>query len=526
MKKNKWFERGNLLFVLFYMILAVMMLVAVFALCRVQFNGVDDKQLLLCILLDLMIVTFMIILGKRLESENVIFERLLILLIIAGTIIIRLFSFSILKTVPVSDFKVPTDYYNYITQRGPYISGEDADFYQLYYARFPAWFTYMRIVRLIYNIFGFNVNYIVCMNILLNAGTTLVIYLVGKTIFSKKTGFLASGLYAFSPSMIVYSSVHTPDHFSMLLIGVICIFWNRMYNARKIDNKKGVFTNALLVIFFACLLNLFKPLKILLLLVFVCAEIMCSFHAVFVNFKVYLKKNYRYWLMFIITFIVSGWLTSSILNMRVESEVKINTVDSLPLYLFTGYSVNESGHYDNAAGDKILYQLMEKYGQDQEGLMRELSIMAKQQLKDNFKYLSNIWGDKYGSLVSNEYTYWHFSNYSEDVNYTNSLESTLGPIFLRLASSFMLIIYIGVIILAIKQIIAGSNNYILVTLSLMIVGYLLMLVVGAGVQSRYKSIIMPVMILVSAQGWEILSKLSNRIVDLSVEKIKKRRDNS
>lgn len=525
MKKNKWFEKDNLLFILFYFILAVMMLVAVVAWYKVQFNGVNDKQLILCILLDLIIVTFIIILGKRLESENVIFERLLIILIIATSIIIRIFSFTILKTVPVSDFKVPTDFYNYFNQRGPYISGEDADFYQLYYARFPAWFTYMRIVRLIYNIFGFNVNYIVYMNILLNAGTTLVIYLVGKKIFSKKTGFLAAGLYAFSPSMIVYSSVHTPDHFSMLLIGVICMFWSRMYNARKFDNKKGFYTNALLVIFFACLLNLFKPLKILLLLVFVCTEIMCSYHEVFANLKVYLKKNYRYWLMFITTFIVSSWLTSSILNMRVESVVKIETVDSLPMYLFTGYSVNDSGHYDNAAGDEILYQLMEKYGQDQEGLMKELSILARQQLKDNSKHLINIWAEKYGSLVSNEYTYWSFANYSDDVNYTNSLETAIGPVFLRLAASSMLIIYIGVIILAAKQIFTSSHNDMLVTLSLMIVGYLLMLIVGGGVQSRYKSIIMPIMILVSAQGWEIFANLFRNIVDLSAEKIKKRRNN-
>ena len=218
------------------------------------------------------IVLFCMLINK-IEMTEKTGRRILLLLVVLG-IALRWIMLQIMQTQPVSDLAVPHNFYDYYQQRGPYtevVPWNQRDSYQLYYSSYWGWYMFMRVVKLVYDLFGRNMLWIQILNMVLAAGSMVLIYAL---IPSRKLAIIAVMLFAFEPSMIVDSCCLLPAHYAIFFILLAALFWMRAekYRGEWPHSKKGLVY--ILCTALACaLVNWFKPLSVFFLVVFVCFEV-------------------------------------------------------------------------------------------------------------------------------------------------------------------------------------------------------------------------------------------------------------
>lgn len=431
---------------------------------------------------------------------------ILLCAVVAGGILVRLGTLYFLQTQPVSDFETPFRFCQYYQTHGPYtesVPWSQRDFFQLYYTRFPAWFPYMRLIMLIYDLFGENLRWIQMLDMLLAGASIIAIYF---TISSKTTALLASALFAFNPSLIVYSCITTPDHITILLFILAVFFWRRLEENRInwLHNKKGRIY-ALAIILCCMLINLFKPLSILFAVVFICYESVVHLYPALrarLPIKQLWKTVLSGELAFLLILLCGIAATNAALQYSVERMFQTEVVNSTSYYILLGCTVDEDGKYDaynNNVGNKIFSATCEKYENDYTKVFPEIERLAKEQIRKNLPLLPSIWQAKHEIAFSSEYSYFSFSNTSADEAYKSSVQKTCQIPLPTAMLTMMRLLYAFSALFALVEISGKKISKQMLLAAIIIVGYVLVLILG-GVQSRYKSLIVPLWCMISAHA--------------------------
>ena len=510
--KNK-----NILYCLFLAaIFMIFIFASYFSLETILGNAyIHDQSIKVLISFICLIIIFSFILNKLKLTKKQI-AILFIILILVG-LSLRVFSMYTLKTVQISDFANSERLYNYLQENGEFQYHENpADNVSLQnnFAMFPTWYIYSAIIVQMFNIVGYNAEYIIELNLMLVALASLFLYKGVSRLFSSKIALLSIFFFSICPSLITYSNIGTPDHFTILLICALIFCWSFVL---KENNKKKKYLQSIILILIMSLINLFKPLSIYMLLVFVCSEILINIFGNLKNIKKYFKLNWKYLSFFIISFLIINTSITQMANLITEKNIKMTIKDSSGMYLLWGYTLNENKEYDsNYIYNQIMPELLKKYEYDYDKVLSELSIIAKQNLKNNIKYIPNIWEAKFKILFANEGDYFSFANTNE--KYSEKLSLNYYNDYIVVSNSFMGITYILICISCIGSIITEKSNKETSIIYLMIIGFIAIVILG-GVQSRYKSLISVQFFIMAAIGIEYLWSIIN-LVKIKIKKKK------
>lgn len=473
------------------------------------------------IIILLTLIFYILISKLKLTNRQTII--ILLLLIIAG-VGLRIWSVNYFQTSQLSDFANPEKLYKYIEKNGQFsVHDRTIDYHSLQnnFSLFPTWANYSYLVLNIYNIFGYHPNIVKIMNIILFVLTNVFIFVGTKNMFSKKIALLTCLMFSISPTLILYTNVATPDFFTILFMSLIILFWSLSIKNKTIIKKKYIYM-FLTIVSMACV-NLFKPLSIYMLLVIIVSEFILEISGNYKNIKSYFKQNYKFLLFILISFFTLNFSFAKITNVYVENNIKLSIKNSSSMYLLWGYSVDKNIKYSsNYVYDRVMPDLNEKYNNDYDLILKELSVVAKDNFKKNIKYIPNIWNDKFVILFEFEdYYYWANTSKNKEKIYDESFNT-----YTVISAAYAGIMYISIIILALILIFKKNKDKTMtkngIIILLMIAGYLAILILG-GVQSRYKCLISIQFAIISAISLnQLVSIIANfNSKHFSIKKTKK-----
>lgn len=458
-----------------------------------------DVCFYLFIIIFIIILFYMIIKSIDLNTKKTILCISIILLL---GIIARIISIYLFKTEQVSDFQNAEKLYKFLLENKFQYQSNPLNNTSLQnnFSLFPTWTLYCYLMFVLYNIFGFTTAFVKYMNIILYVISTIFIYIGAKNFYTKKIGLLSIFIFSLAPTLIIYNNVATPDHFTILFMSIVIYIWSLLL---KYSNTKTKYILSIFLIINMVLINMFKPLSIYMLLVFICSEVISLFTKK--EAKAF-KKNWKYYLFFIITFICINSGANYILNNSVEKLIKLSVKDSSSMYMLWGYSLNEEGIYDsNYIYTPKMAELSKKYQNDYNLILKDLDKIASDNLKQNVKYLPKIWIAKFRIAFNNEMDYFSFANTSKD---SEIISNKYYNKVCLITNSFMALNYLMIVLFCIYEYrnkIFEKKSYIIL---LMIMGYLAILILG-GVQSRYKSLISPQFFILYALGIDYLLRKLN-----------------
>lgn len=426
---------------------------------------------------------------RKLPIDKKWVEIGLLILIIGLGLGFRIGANHLLKTQPFSDFATPNNVYLADANEifAPHENSIDNSFFQRYYAMYPAWFPYMKITSGIYDMVGFNIEAIKVFNWILSVGTMLLLYWSSKTIFGKRTAFLATLFFACFPSLILYSNITTPDHITIFLIALWISTWVLMIKKRK-EERKSLYWISVVHLLILASINYFKPLSVFGILVFLGTEVLYYGIPILGNKerrKQYFKKSVPYVLGMIILFFGIGFLFQSGLKKEIKKTTNMEVVDSTGLYLLWAYSLNEEKHYDPNVGTDILSEAMVKYSYDLDQIMADLNEKAKAQFINNLPYLPRILQEKFMILFKDDGDIFGFSNFSNNEAHEALMRDQYYYPFVNVSGAFWGILFLLIVVSLLKEVRKNDKNPFIIVLSLMLIGYFFILLLG-GVQSRYK----------------------------------------
>lgn len=491
--------KNNLLFRIFYAMFAGAMLLAFYHI-KIEFKAsewVYYTVISFLLYLGLILLFYAAISRINFARDKYCGVIILCAVIVLG-ILLRWTAIHFFQNEQISDFARPIRFYHngYVyTEKVPW---NQRDGNQIYYAQFPAWFPYLRLVMLIFNLLGENALWLQIMNILLGVASTIIIYFLTT---EKKTALMAALLFTLNPSLICYSCISTPDHITILLFLLILLFWSRLEHYRQDhpwNRNTLLFSGALILC--CTLVNWFKPLSIFFVVAFICYEVAVYLYPA-LRKKMQLKKLWHnilcYELAFLSVLLITISAGNVLLTNRVESVIKTDVINSTGMYLFWGYSVDENGNYAPSCATNVLVELQKHYDNDLQKVYADIDYLAKEQIRNNFSLLPKIFYQKYRSAVGCDYDFFAIANSSPDSTYAQSVYNTLMYPIVAATEVHTRTWYLISALYAILAILRKKTDKQTFLASLIIFGYLLVLVLG-GTQARYKSLVIPLWCFVSA----------------------------
>lgn len=479
-------------YILFVMIFITMFLYAGFSCIRNIYNPIFMKEYLFGTVFSICIIMFCVLSTRHYNKLTVRAEIVYIIFIMLFAFTLRWFSILIMKTTQVSDFLFP---HKFIQISKGVVQDEEFLNYMIdYYAKYPAWFPYMKLLNIFYNIFckgEITIEAVKYANAVLNSITCGGIYYVGRSFFSKRVAALASIMYCCFPSLIIWVNVTTPDHITMILLVLQMIVWFWMWNIR--NNKKVCIILVCLYSSICVLINWFKPLSILFILVFL-----------FFFLATYTSKEKKQLIMlgkiFVLSFTVFYWSSNWLLAVWIEQNIQKDVVDSSWYYIYVGNTMTEEGTWDRERGDRIASEVFKKYD-DLKEQMKEFRKMAIEELCNNKLKVPLLWLNKYDEALSNEGVTWYWCNTNNQNEYNEKLYETIGLAYHFIANQYYLCIILLVALCGISQLSVKYKDKNIFYLFLIVSGFIGILILS-GVQSRYKIIVMPLIVLLCAYGLE------------------------
>ena len=498
MAENNILLRG---FLLLFMALMVIILVA----CIYGYHGSQFALPYIYVYIAVIAITCLAAI-YAVDTGDARKEYVLLFLITAAGVFARWIACLILDTEPISDFNGPFSFYTYYKERGPYtevVPWTQRDFFQYNYSIFPAWFPYVRLVMVIYDLFGENINHIIAMNMLLASASFLLIYVM---IPNKKVALMAVALFSFMPSMVVYSCITTPDHVTIFLILLSVFLWMQAEKHRDDWQKSKKAVLLVLGTSVCCsLVNWFKPLSVLYLVAFVCYEAAVHLYPAIrarMPFRQMLTRVLSFELAVLLILGVSLYAGQAILENRIESMMKSEVLNATPLYILWGCSADGNGNYDPAVASEVYEEYVIETDHDYAAALEMVGETAREWLRHNLT--PQFWRSKILSAFSTEFGFYSFANSSSVEGYSQMVIGVLqGPLLLSM-NSYMCILYIMVIGYILYMLISKRIERLDVYISIVTFGYLLVLMIG-GVQSRYKSLILPLLCILAARSlWKYI----------------------
>lgn len=436
-------------------------------------------------------IVFLYLLFQRKFKDITNYDKKIFLVIIMG-IILRLGYFYLMGTEQISDFLNPTRFYFHLLERGEYSEYvyllKRLDNFQKYYALFPAWGTYMIILNKVYTIFGYSKNIVLYLNLILFTLTSIILYSGVKLVFNKKIAFFSSCVFIFYPQLIMWISINTPDHFVILLTSLIIFLYGLYLKERS--NKK-VFIVLFLLFLVSSLINLFKPLSVLFLLIYIFSEIVN-----YCNFNEY-KINLKYIIFSVVSFLLISNFINNYSQRSIEGIIKTKVQQGTSYYILWGYSTDKNGNW-KADACKNEIETVEKESKTFEEQLSKMDLIAKQTIRKNIKLFPKIWIQKLAYLFSSENWAISWTNTSLDSNkqdFIKKIETEIGIILTIFNSFIMYMMSFGVL----------KKNKMTNILSMSWLGYMMFLVV-ASVQTRYRCVFYLYQCILAVNGYEVMKE--------------------
>ncbi|MCL2203761.1 MAG: glycosyltransferase family 39 protein [Defluviitaleaceae bacterium] len=435
-------------------------------------------------------VFFYALFGAKTENDAEIKKWLYISAVIILGLFFRIISWYIFSPEQVQDFGRAHSVYLFIAQHGPFhpaATWADYHSYQFYYARFPAWFSFFAITRLMYSIFGVDIRLMVVLNYFMYLFSAFLLYLSVKRFFSFAVAFCAVALFALNPILVVWSTITSPDHFYIFLFMGLFYFISRHYS----EEGKGSYLFPALAAGLAALTDFFKPIALMFLIAYFCVEIL------FIN-KLNIKLNYKKWIVFTLTFLSVFFAGHALVRLGIQRTFRIQTVSSLGMYMAFSWMTDEAGNHSHAEGFAKFEGLMETHGNNLVVVQDEMSRYAREFFRENRHRLPILLFQKAQMGFGDEGVLgWVMTQ--EEPEQTAAFQRTLGPTLWVGFTVHIFVLFSLAAVGAFFGIYEKKNRRALVFLMTTVIGYTLILLIGI-VQARYRILLYPQLTVLAAYG--------------------------
>lgn len=319
---------------------------------------------LLSVLAAGLFIRFHAILKKDVEKPAIYLAVIAVL-----SLITRIIWVLLVQVVPQSDF------YTYHSLADALAKG--GLLYPKFISLFPHVLGYSKVLSLVYSIFGSSSSAAVCLNILLNLGILILLYVLGKLFYDAKTGLVAAAIYAFWPSQIIYNALVLTEPF--FTFGALLIITGYFLVIRKTEKTSFLLTAFIVMGVAAGLLKFIRPASLIVLLSIL-------IHYLFIHQgkteqKGKLLTLYGTRLALCIVLFLSYSLTSSICLNGIDRLTSAKTArNSSGFYILVGLSQESEGRW-NQQDSSLLDPMIEK-GMTSEEMQQIFTDRGIERLKD------------------------------------------------------------------------------------------------------------------------------------------------
>ena len=312
----------------------------------------------------------------QMENKNKYEQWLYIGIIILIGFILRVALHQIYQPAQIQDFGRAHDALVFLREQGPLQPIEGwvgHSYYALYYSRFPGWFPFFVVTRVVYGIFGFSTSFMIGFNFILFIGSALLLFMTTRRLFSYAISFCATAIFIFNPILLVWSSITTPDHF------YIIIFFGMIYcfvRAHEGEGKRPYYWLCVAAVL-AALTEFFKPIGILFLIAYVCTELFLWFIK-----KTSVIQLYRRWGIFIISFLIIYLAGGILVRAEIRRVFHIETVSATGMYMAFAWASDDAGNHNHSHIFGKFDELMIYYNNNQVLVMQAFSQYARESFRE------------------------------------------------------------------------------------------------------------------------------------------------
>lgn len=433
--------------------------------------------------------------GLMAEEKRVLTQWIYVIIVIAIGLILRILARQIFRTEQIQDFGRAHDVYLYIAQYGPFSPAETwADFhwYQLYYARFPAWFPVFAITRLVYDIFGVGVRYIIALNYVLFAASAALLYAGVRRIFPFAIAFCAVCIFVFNPNLIVWAGITSPDHFFLLL------FFAMLYCLARYYNDETRYKFLCLAAAFAALTDFFKPIGLMFLIAFFCVEIFMRFILKVRGTKLrqILAGNYRQWAAFLLVFLAVYFTGHAFVNAGIRRTFHIDTISSTGKFMVFAWITDDYGNLSHDAAFAKFDRLMYEHDNNLPVALEEMTRYAGEIFRDS-NIPALLW--EKARLTFGDEGVLGWAIHSADAEYSASTFRVLGTLFWIGFTAHIFVLMLAAAAGTLFALREEKNRALFVFLLTTAIGYTLVLLLGI-VQARYRLLLYPQFSILAGYG--------------------------
>jgi 4-amino-4-deoxy-L-arabinose transferase-like glycosyltransferase len=402
----------------------------------------------------------------------------------------RVVVWQVFRTAQVQDFGRAHEVYMMIANYGsfePAYTWADFSWYQLYYARFPAWFPFFVVTRLVYDVFGAYLRNMILLNYLLFGVSAAIFYAAAKRLFPFAVAFTATAVFALNPIFVFWSAITSPDHFFILLF--VCMFY---FFSRHGEGGKFLALAAA----FAALTNLFKPIGIMFLIAYFCMEFFVQIVMKSSPLVAVVKANWRKWAAFTVVFLAVLLAGNALVRFGIQRTFHVGVYSSTGKFLAMAWQTDDYGNYSHGPSFDRFNELMAEHDSNLPVVLDEMSRYAWDVFRDA-PHLSVLWQKMNITFADEGVLGWVFnSQYPEITAAAHRLFA--GPLWVGFtAHIFVLMAFAAVG--AFFAIFDRKNKTVLVFLMTTVIGYTFVLLLGIA-QARYRILLYPQLSLFAAIG--------------------------
>ncbi|MCL2577843.1 MAG: glycosyltransferase family 39 protein [Defluviitaleaceae bacterium] len=424
----------------------------------------------------------------QLEEKSEFQKWFYVVAVILIGLILRIIARQIFQTAQMQDFGRAHDVYLYLTQYGPLQAGNWAElnWYQLYYSRFPGWFPHFAVTRLVYDIFGAHVRYMIFLNYILYVLSAGLLYITVKRLFSFAVAFCATAFFIFNPNLVVWANITSPDPIFIFLFLCMFYFISRFYSGES--GYKFLCAAAV----FAALTDFFKPIGLIFLIAFFCVEIFMQIIS-----KEIWRKKFKQWVAFLFVFLAVYGVGHALVSAEIRRVFHVETVSSTGMYMAFAWSTDGAGNYTLNPVFEKFDRLMEEHENNQIIVMEEMSQYARELFNETRHNLRSILRQKARLTFADEGVLgWVI--HSDDAEYSASTYRVLAwPLWI----GFTVFIFVIMFFAAAGTVFAlfEKNKAVFIFLLTTVIGYTMVLLLGV-VQARYRILLYPQLSILAAVG--------------------------
>lgn len=348
----------------------------------------------------------------------------LVLLLTVGLRMLWVFK---VPTLPVSDYLANQSYAFY------FING----FYNAYdpsYSVFPYRMSYPLVIQLVYKITGVDINAAKALNIVMSAGSAVLLYYIGKLIFDNRAGKAAALMFALWPAQIMLNSVLASEHVFMFffLLTIYCLLNIKPQALFRRELLLAVFTGVS-----AAASQLFRPvIYVLFPAIFVYIVILCKHAGAFLQ-KVIIK------ILLCCAVILSYYASLYCINLAIQPVTGVDITRSSPgMSLLMGTNLGSNGTYNVEDAS-----YMREYDYDYDKVHSAATETAIGRIKDDPVGFAGLVAQKYGIIWGNEsYALEGALSSVDERSVDANLLSLLTPLFEKSSQAY----YIAILLLALS----------------------------------------------------------------------------